>query len=44
MIQEQYYCKRCGNPIEIDMIGKTTICGTCADDLRADEDTIADNP
>lgn len=30
-------CARCGNDIEQDMEGKTNICGSCADDLRNEE-------
>ena len=31
-------CIRCGQEIEQDMEGKTNICGSCADDLRMEED------
>ncbi len=37
MRRDQDYCERCGNPIEVDMIGKVNICGNCADELRAEE-------
>jgi len=34
-------CTRCGQEIEIDAPLGVVICGSCADDLRAEEDAIA---
>lgn len=31
-------CARCGQDIEQNMEGKTDVCGSCADVLRADAD------
>ena len=40
MRQESDYCEMCGNPIEVDMIGRTNICGTCADDFISKQDAL----
>lgn len=29
-------CARCGERIEQDMVGRTDVCGSCADDLRSE--------
>jgi ribosome-binding protein aMBF1 (putative translation factor) len=31
-------CKRCGQDIEADAPANVTVCGSCADDLRQEED------